>query len=521
MAVSLVARLVLAAVLGLGVDESYEVVLSRVPSLGYFDHPPLSFWIPGFMAWLTGSEQRVLLRLPFILIFAATTILMYRLTARLYGDRAGFFASMLLNLSPVFSISTGGWILPDGPLACAILAATLCLTRVLLEPPSRAWPWWIGAGVATGLALLSKYHGVLLPVGTLLFMVTCRPARFWFRRPEPYVAAAISIAIAMPVIIWNAQHDFASLRFQAGRATTHGVHLAALAQNIAGQLGYLLPWIGVPLLWQLIRGLRGGPGDGSRWLLCCLAVWPIALFTLISLGGNPGLPHWPAPGYLLLFPLVGDAIARYESCGTRERMSVVRGLAAAGVVFVLFVAVAASDVSTGWIVRVAPRLFERGDPSLEAYDWSDVRGDLTSRKLLAPGDIVVATHWIDAAKLGYALGPSVPVVCLSDDPRGFQFTYPPERFLGRDAIILVRIRSGARSIDVPARYGTGFASIAPLDTISLGRAGRVEIELAAFRARGLRPSHLRFDMREASSPTVIQDVRSGTMIDLDTIAHRP
>ena len=56
MLLTVVARVVLAGVLGLGVDESYEVVLSRVPSLSYFDHPPLSFWIAGGAARLTGCD---------------------------------------------------------------------------------------------------------------------------------------------------------------------------------------------------------------------------------------------------------------------------------------------------------------------------------------------------------------------------------------------------------------------------------------------------------------------------------
>jgi len=486
-AIGIAARLALASVLGLGTDESYEVVLSRVASLGYFDHPPLSFWIPGFVARITGSEHRVLLRLPFILIFAGTTILMYSLTARFYGQRSGFLAALLLNLTPVFSLSTGGWILPDGPLVFAILAATICLTRVLLEDSARPWLWWLGAGVATGVALLSKYHGVFLLAGTLLFLLTHRRSRRWLRSPGPYVAAAVALAIAMPMIIWNAEHGFASIRFQAGRATTHGIHLAALAQNIGGQLGYLLPWIGIPLLWLLVRVLRAGPRDATRWLLVCLAILPIALFTLISLGGNPGLPHWPAPGYLLLFPLLGEAVARYESRGGRERRLASRAIVASGMVFVVLVATAANDVATGWIARVSPRLFVRGDPSLEAYDWRDARTELAQRRLLDGGKVVVATHWIDAAKLGYALGPTVPVICLSDDPRGFQFTYPPSDFAGRDAVLLARVGRGARPLDVATLYGKYFASIEPADTVTIRRAGRVEIELAAFLGHGFHP----------------------------------
>ena len=482
--VGVAARVVLAVVLGLGVDESYEVVMSRVASLGYFDHPPLSFWIPALIARVTGSEHRVLLRLPFILLFAGTTIALYRLTARLYGERAGFLAVLLLNITPVFSLSTGGWILPDGPLALAIVATTVCLAHVLLAHSQRPWQWWVAAGAAAGVALLSKYHAAFLFVGATTFIVTSADARYWLRRPHPYVAVAIAFGFAIPVIVWNARHNFASIRFQAGRATTHGIHFGALAQNVAGQLGYLTPWIGVPLLWQFVRGWRIGPRDAPRWLLCCLALGPIAVFTLISLGGNPGLPHWPAPGYLLLFPLLGDAIARYESRGTRQRRLARRAIIVAATVFLALVVIAASDVATGWAARAAPSLFVRGDPSLEAVDWADLRPELARRGLLAgAGQVVAATNWIEAAKVGYALGPSVPVLCLCDDPRGFQFAYPPKDFVGRDAMILVRVKTAEPPSRVITRLSGYFRSIDPLDTVGIRRAGRVEIEIGVYRAR--------------------------------------
>ena len=213
---------------------------------------------------------------------------------------------------------------------------------------------------------------------------------------------------------------------------------------------------------------------------------PIAFFTLISLGGNPGLPHWPTPGYLFLFPLLGDALARYESRGRREQAWSVRALAAAVIVLVMLVGIAASDIETGWMARVAPSLFRRGDPSLEAMDWSDLRPELARRDLLkGEKQIVVATHWIDAAKIGYALGPSVSVLCLGDDPRGFAYAYPPAEFLGRDAIILLRTGRGSKRINAQTHYAAYFRSIEPADTLAITRSGRAEIELGIFRARQL------------------------------------
>src|ERR1700721_4552421 len=43
-----VARLFFAVALGLGIDESYTVAISRHLCLSYFDHPPLHLWIPHF-----------------------------------------------------------------------------------------------------------------------------------------------------------------------------------------------------------------------------------------------------------------------------------------------------------------------------------------------------------------------------------------------------------------------------------------------------------------------------------------
>ncbi len=94
------------------------------------------------------------MRLPFIALFALSTWLMYRLGAAVADARAGLWAAVLLNLSPVFGVTTGTWVLPDGPLDCALLGAALCLVRAL-ERGTLAW--WLGAGVCAGLALLSKY----------------------------------------------------------------------------------------------------------------------------------------------------------------------------------------------------------------------------------------------------------------------------------------------------------------------------------------------------------------------------
>ena len=74
------ARLAFAAALGLGIDESYMVAAGRKLQLSYFDHPPIAWWMAWGITHLTGSDSAIIVRLPFITLFALTTWLMYRVT---------------------------------------------------------------------------------------------------------------------------------------------------------------------------------------------------------------------------------------------------------------------------------------------------------------------------------------------------------------------------------------------------------------------------------------------------------
>src|SRR5215469_8436919 len=97
---TLFARILFASALGLGVDESYMVAAGRKLQLSYFDHPPIAWWLAWVAAHLSGGESALVLRLPFIALFAVTTVLMYRVTAALFHTSAGLWAAVVLNAAP-------------------------------------------------------------------------------------------------------------------------------------------------------------------------------------------------------------------------------------------------------------------------------------------------------------------------------------------------------------------------------------------------------------------------------------
>ena len=459
--------------LGLGVDESYMVAAGRSLQLGYFDHPPASWWLSWGAAHLLGSEAPIVVRAPFIALFALSTWLMYRLGSAVADERSGFWAAFLLNLSPVFGITTGTWVLPDGPLDCALLAAALCLLRALER---GAVGWWIGAGVCAGLALFSKYSAVLTIAGAGLYLLSSREHRHWLARPGPWLASVVALLVFSPVLIWNAQHGWTSFSFQGERAIGAHVRPFAPLVTLAGEALFVLPWIWLPMMAVFVAAIRRGPDAWRSWLLCCLAAPPIIGFALISAWSSQrALFHWAAPGYLMLFPLLGSAVA------SRINWTVVRRLLIGTAAFAMAsVAVIATQVRWEWLQPVMAA-FARRDPTIEAIDWTSLRDDLAARNLLRPETIVGVPNWRDTGKIAYALGWDVTTICLNRDCRQFSMSYPAARFVGSDLLILAPDHPER----VAAELGSSFASLAQLPDAAVRRAGRALQPVAVFEARHL------------------------------------
>ncbi len=474
------ARVALAYALGFGVDEAYTIAISRRLSLSYFDHPPLHQWLAHFAALLLGEGGS--LRLPFIVLFAATGWLMFVLTRKLFGARAGVLAVFALNASPFFFVSAGGWIVPDGPLLFALAAAAIVFARLFFDAPEpgAALRLWLAGGFWLGVAGLSKYSAAFAPVGLVAFMALSPRQRHWFAHPAPYLAAALCLAVISPVIAWNASNHWVSFVFQGARGASGGSwRPAQVGAMAAGEILWLAPWIFAPLLGALIVAARRGRGDERRLFLLCLSLPPILAFTLTPLWGARGLPHWPMPGWFFVYPLLGAWLSEgWAKSSSLHRWAIAStallGVAALGLT---------AQAATGWataLIRLPPGAV---DPTLEALGWDR----LAQSPLLRGGDapvpaFVVSIKWSEAGKIAMALGPGMPVIVYSDDPRGMAFLDDSTRFVGDDAVIIVPQRKLPAAV---AQFKPFFASLGEPQSVNLGRRGMDEIDLALIPARGL------------------------------------
>jgi Dolichyl-phosphate-mannose-protein mannosyltransferase len=470
----LIFHVVLTATLGLSSDESYGIGVSHDLRLSYFDHPPLSYWITHLFLPLLGDGRA--LRLPFVALFAGTTWILFLLTRQLFGAVTAVWAVVALNLTAFFTVG-GGWVLPDGSLMFCLLAAAYTISRSLFsndssrELPSQ-WRTWIIAGLWIGLAGLSKYHAALFVIGLFVYLLTSSKHRTVLLHPAPWVGGTIALAIFTPVIIWNAEHHWASFAFQLGRADSYGSFpkVGQFLGNFGEQLLYLLPWIFLPLVTAAYHAVCRGRTAGQSWYCLCLGLPTILLFTLVPLWADRGLPHWQMPGWLMLYPLLGNYLAQEQAL--RGRALPWAAASAAGMVVLTFLLV--GYVETGCGKRLVPAAFTDGDPTLDFVEWTPLRDELRRRGLLEKkGLFIVSGNAVDIGEIDQALDRTLPMQVYGMSKQ-YGYLVDPDVLVGRDALIIGR---DDRIIGVGKALMPYFKSIEELAPFAFGRSGMKEIQL--------------------------------------------
>ena len=477
-AVFLAVRLVLMLAVGFGIDEAYTLASARSLRLSYFDHPPLHIWLAHLTSLLVGETLWV--RLPFVLLFAASGWLLFLVTRHLYDSRAAVWSVLALNLSIFFTVSAGGWIVPDGILIFCLLAAVLTLLPVLIPKAGSklASPWraWLLAGLWFGLAGLSKYNAVLIALGLVAFVVASPRHRRWLAHPAPYVGAVVALVVLLPVLVWNARNGWVSFAFQTSRGLPRSaLHPVQVLSMLAGEAALLSPWVLVPLVASLVAAYRAPRRDANR-LMLALSLPPIILFSLAPLWSARGLPHWPMPGWLFAFPLLGAWIETRRPRWFAPSKWAIGSTIAFGAVLV----VAVGLTSEGWASRGIAASGAGQDPTLESLDWSVLR--TADAVIVTRPAFVVTSRWMDAGKIALALGPDVQVAVFSEDPRQFAFGPSVDRFVGQDALVILPAASLAEQLPRLTPY---FAALDRPEYLWLGRRHRDEIDLAIVRAHNL------------------------------------
>lgn len=384
-------------------DEAYYWLWSRRLQLSYYDHPAMMAWWMAATTALFG-ESEAAIRLPAILAVAAVTLLAFDSARLAFGHiRAGWWAVVLLNTTILFA-AAGVIVTPDAPLLVFWSLSLWAMLRLLDEGRER---WLYVLGLSLGLGFCSKYTMVLIAPGILAVFALFPQVRHWWRNPHFWAAIVLALICTLPVLIWNAQHEWVSIKKQLSHSFDVPVSdpIKSLTTFLGTQLGTITPLIFVFMLWGMGWALWAGwrqrqPG----WFLLGATSAPLlAFFIRHSLGGLVQ-PHWPGPAYL------GAAIATagaWTALGPRWGRSLRWAwLAAVGLGGVM---VAATYVQMATARLPIPL---KSDPMSRLGGWDDLARAVQTEQDKRPDAFIFTTKHEVAGLLTYYL-PGHPIAFLT------------------------------------------------------------------------------------------------------------
>jgi dolichol-phosphate mannosyltransferase len=300
-------RLVYAGSIEMMPEETYYWNYSQHLDFGYLDHPPMVAWLIRIGTAIFGQTEFGV-RAGALCCGAVTSIFIYKLARNLYGQAAALGALLLAQALPFFFLS-GLLMTPDALLTAAWAATLYFLERALLGTRSRAW-WFLG--LSLGLGLISKYSIALLGPAAIAFMIWDAPSRRWWRRPEPYVAGLIALLIFLPVLIWNARHDWVSFAFQTSRRLAETPQFAL--HKLIGSVIVLITPIGVLAAADVLLSRHSPRLEDirQRRLLGLGLLIPLSVFTAFSLRHEVKL-DWTGPSWAAMLPAMAFAITSRET----------------------------------------------------------------------------------------------------------------------------------------------------------------------------------------------------------------
>ncbi len=404
-------------------DEAYYWMWSRNLAAGYYDHPPMVAVLIRLSTAVFGDTPFGVRALSVLLGLLASWAV-WRATVALYASETlGAFAALYFNLT-LFVAAGTVIVTPDAPLLIASAFVLLFLAKVF---QTGRGIWWLGVGVAAGLALASKYTALFFGLGILIWLCWEPALRRWLLTPWPYLGGLVALAIFLPVLLWNADHDWISFLKQGARVGIRGEFtLRYLGEHFAAQFGMATPGVFVLGLMGLAAMLYGQGGPRPVRLLIGVLVWPLAIYFVWHSFHSRVEGNWTAP--LIPAFAVAAAVAAHriewhgrpaQWAGLARRTAVPIGL---GVTALIYLQAVFGIVPVG-VADPTARQLGAGWPALAA------RIDALRREAGAP--VVVGTNYGTVGWLAFYLPGRPPVVQVNERIRWVDAPEPdPALFKG-------------------------------------------------------------------------------------------
>jgi 4-amino-4-deoxy-L-arabinose transferase-like glycosyltransferase len=296
-------------------DECSYWAWSRHLDWSYFDNSGMVAYLIRVSTELFRENTPFSVRFPFLALSVVTTYLVYRTSALLFENRfRALLVTVLFNLTPI-GLLGGSAAMHDNALVFFWSLGLWAGARFLQSEDPK---WFYVMGIAAGLAIQSKYTGVLMLPCVFVFLVWSKQHRRFLLRKEPWFGALIATLFTLPIIWWNVRHDWASMYhifFIGSGAPSLGKEIADGFGYHAAQLLLISPLFYVALVVASASSfVRNVFKPSPREALLLSFGLPLVLFGIMAFKGHVEA-NWAMMGYISTAILAVEVVsqARAES----------------------------------------------------------------------------------------------------------------------------------------------------------------------------------------------------------------
>lgn len=281
--------------LGLHGDEAQYWAWSKDLDWGYFTKPPLIAWVIWITTTLFGDAEWAV-RISSPILHSITAFVIFRTARFVFDAKTGFWSAVVYILMPALWLSSG-IVSTDVPLLlCWALAMNAWLHLRETPTPLRA----LQLGIAIGFGLLAKYAMFFFFPAIATALILDSQTRQGLRARQGLIISAAAFLIFLPNIIWNFNHDFATVSHTADNANLgHDkipFHPDELIKFLGDQLAVFGPVTFILLIIALIYALRGKLGKPAH-LISFFTLSPLLIISVEALLSRANA-NWAVTAYI-------------------------------------------------------------------------------------------------------------------------------------------------------------------------------------------------------------------------------
>ncbi|MCJ7507632.1 MAG: hypothetical protein MUO85_02730, partial [candidate division Zixibacteria bacterium] len=280
--------------------------------------------------------------------------------------------------------------------------------------------------------------------------------------------------VFFPVIIWNANHNWASFLFQSSRRAKEIGSFSA--RNFFGylgaQIGVVSPLVYISLIYATVKsGIIGFKQNSQKFSLCFFWSFPIILFFTLVATKYWVKMNWVCAGYYSA-SIAGVALYFWFS---EKGAKWVRSWGISAFIVSLIFVVLAHILP---VMKTIPL-----SPSLDTVTgWKELAQRVKSEKSkMNERTFVVGYGYKVASEIAFYAYPQLETYSnniVGESGLQFDFWSKPDDFLGRDAIFVYDQRERYKT---PENLKKFFANVEELEPLRIYRGGRVLTTFSIFK----------------------------------------